>query len=220
MLDQAYAAKYISVARMLFNASEGNPAGIPESYLRHLDHRWCDGDISLVPLLDRFDCSEEITDLDFEEALEILGKVDPEDWPFYSDIVSVDVDALIRIYDEDATPAVEDFNESEHELSVQVEKVLQHCVESVFGEKVEKVRSAGDGFFSKDGQFGQDESGTYSGTFEYNGSKFDFQVYPDDSGWSLSYRLKSESLDSLPPVPPEDGKQVVEDRKVRQRRWG
>jgi hypothetical protein len=220
MLDAAYAAKYISVARMLFNASEGNPSGIPESYLRHLDHTWCDGSVSLVPLLDKFDCSEEITDLDFEEALEILGKVAPEDWPFASDIEVVDVDALLRIYDEDATPGLEDFNESEHEMSVRVEKVLTHCIESVFGEKVEKVRSAGGGYFGKDGQFGQDETGTFAGTFEYNGSKFDFQIYPDESGWSVSYRLTPESLDSLPPVPPEDGKQVVEDRKVRNRRWG
>ena len=220
MLDQAYISKYISVAKMLWNASECNPASIPSTYTIHLSHCYNDGDVSLAPLLNKFDCSEEITDLDFEEALEILGKVSPEDWPFYSDIVSVDVDALIRIYDEDATPYTEDFNESEHEMSVQVEKVLAHCIESVFGEKVEKVRSAGGGYFGKDGQFGQDETGTFSGTFEYNSSKFDFQIYPDDSGWSVSYRLTPESLDSLPPVPPEDGKQVVEDRKVRQRRWG
>jgi len=220
MLDAAYAAKYISVAKMLWNASEGNPANIPESYLRHLDHDWCDGSVSLVPLLDKFDCSEEITDLDFEEALEILGKVSPEDWPDASDIEVVDVDALIRIYDEDATPGIEDFNESEIELAHQVEQTLTHCIESVFGEKVQKVRSSGGKYFSKDGQYGQDETGTFAGMFEYNGSKFDFQIYPDESGWSVSYRIKTESLDALPPVPPEDGKQVVEDRKVRQRRWG
>jgi len=201
---------------MLWNASEGNPSGIPSSYLRHLDHTWDDGDISLAGCLDRFDCSEEITDLDIEEAIELLGKVNPEDWPDVENIKTINIDELLFREDEGET---EDYNESEHELSEKVEKVLTHCIESVFGEKVTKVRTANGKYFTKDAQYGQDGEGSFKGSFEFNGSKFSFQIYPDESGWSVSYRLNPESLDSLPPIPPEDGKQEVEERKTRNKGW-
>jgi len=201
---------------MLWNASEGNPSGIPAHYLAHLDHTWDDGDISLVRCLDRFDCSEEVTDLDLEEAIELLGKVNPEDWPDINNIETISIDDLLFDSEEEE---VKNYTESEHELSEKVEKVLTHCIESVFGEKIAKVRTVNGKYFTKNGQYGQDSDGSFKGSFEYNGYKFSFQIYPDESGWSVSYRLNPESLDSLPPIPPDEGKQEVQERRNRNKGW-
>jgi Mrp family chromosome partitioning ATPase len=49
--DKAFQAKYLPMARLLWEASEGLPEDIPSGYARHLAHTFIDGDISLGSLL-------------------------------------------------------------------------------------------------------------------------------------------------------------------------
>lgn len=219
MLDAAYTAKYLGVARMLWNASEGDPSRIPSSYLRHLDHTWSDGDISLVGCLDRFDCSENIEDFELEEAIELLGKVNPDDWPDPESIESVDPAALLRDNDDNHDDDDESFDFAEITLEEKVEQVLTHIIESVFGQKVDKVRSMTGKFFGKDNNYGKSEDGSFTGRFEFDGKKFNFQIHPDPEGWSIQYRMMAESYDSLPPVPHEMGKKKEEEQHTRGRGW-
>jgi hypothetical protein len=214
-LDAAYQAKYLQIARMLWDAAEGNPGGIPDSYAAHLEHRYSDGDVSMVSLINRFDNVEDLEDYELDEALEMLGKVSPDDWPFLTDIVSVDAAALLQIYDEGTT---ENFAEPAPEESI--EQVLTHAIESVFGDKVQKVRAKGGKFFNKDNQYGQREDASFEGEFQFDGTKFDFEIVPDEQGWSVQYRMTAESFDSLPPIPREEADKHDGDRKVRNRRWG
>jgi hypothetical protein len=217
MLDHAYSSKYLGVARMLWNAAEGDPSRIPSHYANHLSHAYGDGDISLVPTLNRFEGSDELEDWELEEAVELLGKANPQDWPFSDDIVSVDPVALLKIYDEDATPAIVDFAEVTTEEKV--EQVLTHVIESVFGDKVQKVRSKGGKYFHRDNQYGKGPDGTFSGQFEFDGKKFDFNIIPDEQGWTCQYRMQAASHDALPPIPREEADKHDGERRVRNRGW-
>jgi hypothetical protein len=139
---------------------------------------------------------------ELEEAIEMLGKVDPRDWPFADDITSIDAQALLGIYDEDATQDF-DFVEDNLGTSVTVEKALKAVLESVVGEQIDRVRSKGGGYFHQDNQFGQAGDGTWEGAFTQGDADFDFEIFPSESGWTVTYRLTAEALDNLPPVPPE-----------------
>lgn len=221
MLDAAYQAKYLGVARMLWDASEGDPSDIPESYLGHLAHTYSDGDVSLVPLLSKFDCSEELEDYELEEAIELLGKVRPNDWPDPGDIALVDPAALLCDDDNDHDDDHHYHNDfAETTLEEKVEQVLTHAIESVFGQKVDKVRSTTGKFFGKDNGYGKSGDGSFTGKFEFDGKKFDFEVQPDPDGWTLQYRMTAESFDSLPPIPPEEGNKKDKEGAIRSRRWG
>ena len=101
-MDSAYQAKYLGIARLLWQASEGDPASIPANYCEHLNHEYVDGDISLVSLLAKFESFSELEDYEVEEAIEMLGKVSPEDWPNSIDIEGVSVEDLLKVYDENA----------------------------------------------------------------------------------------------------------------------
>ena len=220
-MDSAFQAKYLTIARMLWNASEGDPTGIPRDYAEHLNHTYVDGDVSLVSLLPKFESFSELDDVDIEEAIEMLGKVSPEDWPNVEDIEGVSVEALLRVYDEDATDP-RDFNFVEDNLGTaeKVEKVLIEVISSVFGDKVSTVRSEKGYFPNPKNNFLQEEDGTFAGTFMYDGNKFIFEIAPAEDGWIATYRLHWDSLDSLPPKHDEDDKDKNDyERKVRFRGW-
>jgi hypothetical protein len=220
-VDSAFQAKYLTIARMLWNASEGDPTGIPRDYAEHLNHTYVDGDISLVSLLPKFESFSELDDVDIEEAIEMLGKVSPEDWPNVEDIEGVSVEELLRVYDIDATKP-EDFNFVEDNLGTaeKVEKVLIEVISSVFGDKVSTVRSEKGYFPNPKNNFLQEEDGTFAGTFMYDGNKFMFEIAPAEDGWIATYRLHWDSLDSLPPKHDEDDKDKNDyERKVRFRGW-
>ena len=102
-MDSAYTAKYLSMARLLWDCSEGIPLDIPADYCEHLRHEYIDGDVSMVPLLPKFDYVEELEDFEWDEAVEMLGKVRPEDWPNFEDIESISLEEVLRVYDEDAS---------------------------------------------------------------------------------------------------------------------
>ena len=190
---------------MLWSASEGKPGNIPSHYLAHLDHTYVDGSISLVRLLDKFDCSEYLEDYELEEAIELLGRVTPGDWPDPDDIARISPTELLKIYD--SGDGREEFAFGETEVpdttSEKAEKVLRHAIESVFGDKVMKVRSSSGKYPDEENQFLQQENGSFAGTFEYDGKKFDFVLEPDEAGWTLQYRMPASVFDALPPVPPD-----------------
>ena len=203
---------------MLWNASEGCPENIPESYCEHLNHKYVDGDISLVSLLSKFDYTEDLEDFEVEEAIEMLGKVDPEDWPNIEDIKGVSIEELLRVYDEDAS--VFEFVEDNLGTSEKVEKVLIEVISSVFGDRVSSIRSEKGYFGNPKNKFLQAEDGTFAGTFMYDGNKFLFEIAPAEDGWICTYRMHWDSVDKLPPVVQADDKKETDyTRHVRNRGW-
>lgn len=213
-MDSAYSAKFLAVAKMLWDASEGNPARIPGHYAEHLRHEYNDGDVSLAYLLPKFDHAEGLEDFELEEAIEMLGKVNPEDWPYPEDIDSIDTEELLRVYDEDACSL--DYAETPGTTSERAELVLRHAIESVFGDTVDKVRSTSGEYPDEDNQYLQEPDGSFRGSFEYDGKKFDFQLEPDELGWTLQYRMTAKAFDSLPPITDMDSQT---DESARNKGW-
>jgi hypothetical protein len=199
-MDSAYTSKYLAIARMLWDASEGNPDRIPEHYAEHLRHDYVDGTVSLVSLLNRFEHHEFVEDYEFDEALELLGRVRPQDWPDIEDIQSVSIKDLLNNEDDEEF----EFAEDNFGTAEKIEKGLSRVIESVLGEKVDNVRGKGGDYPSADNNFLQEDDGTFSGTFNHGDHKFNFEIFPDESGWTVTYRLSSESMDSLPPFHNQD----------------
>lgn len=216
-MDSAYQAKYLSVARMLWNSSEGNPSDIPEHYAAHLSHEYADGSISLVNLLPKFEFTEGLEPEEIEEAIELLGRVNPEDWPYTEDIEGIDIPELLSIYEEDASGF--DFVEDNLGTAEKVEKVLKEVISSVFGDKVNTIRNSNGNYPNPDNKFLQLDDGTFAGTFKYDGKTFKFEVAPAEDGWMCTYRLSEEDLDRLPSKPPEEKKEDYSRRAVRARSW-
>jgi len=217
-VDSAYTAKYLGIARMLWEASEGDPLSIPADYCEHLRHEYVDGDISLVSLLNKFDYTEGLEDFEIEEAIEMLGKVRPEDWPNVEDIEGVSVEDLLHVYDENASEF--DFVEDNLSTAEKVEKVLIEVISSVFGDRVSTVRSEKGYYANPKNNFLQEDDGTFAGTFEYDGNKFLFEVAPAENGWLCTYRMHWDSIDKLPPINQSDDEtQTDYTRHVRHRGW-
>ena len=139
MDDKAFQSKYPAVARLLWEASEGCPENIPGYYAGHLSHTYVDGDVSLGNLLHKVEEFSEMDEEEIEEAIEMLGKVNPEDWPNFEDIESISLEEVLRVYDEDASGF--DFVEDNLSTAEKVEKVLIEVISSVFGDKVSTIRS-------------------------------------------------------------------------------
>jgi hypothetical protein len=209
------------MARLLWQASEGDPCRIPSNYAEHLNHTYADGSISLVSLLPKLEEFSELEDFEVEEAIEMLGKVSPEDWPYIEDIEGVSVEELLRVYDTDATDP-EGFNFVEDNLSTaeKVEKVLIEVISSVFGDKVSTIRSEKGYFANPKNNFLQEDDGTFAGTFMFDGNKFLFEVAPAEDGWICTYRMHWDAVDKLPPYHDEDNPDKNDyTRRVRHRGW-
>jgi hypothetical protein len=213
-MDSAYSAKYLAVAKMLWDAGEGVPSRIPGHYAEHLRHEYNDGDISLVHLLPKFERTEALEDYELEETIETLSKVDPRDWPHAADVAGVDVEELLRVYDEDASSL--DFAETPGTTSEKAELVFRHVIESVFGDTVQKVRSSNGKFPDESNDFLQQPDGSFKGTFEFDGKKFDFTLEPDELGWTVQYRMTASAFDSLPPISDMDNQA---EESARNRGW-
>jgi hypothetical protein len=217
-VDQAYSAKFLGIARLLWQASEGDPTKIPADYAAHLNHTWSDGSLSLVGLLNRVEDYSELDDFEWDEAIEILGKVHPGDWPNIEEISGISLEELLRVYDEDATEF--DFVEDNLSTAEKVEKTLIEAISSVFGDKVSTIRSEKGYYASPKNNFLQEDDGTFAGTFMYGNHKFIFEVYPDEQGWGVTYRMHWDAIDKLPPLHDEDTKDKNDyTRRVRHRGW-
>ena len=219
MADAAYQAKYLSVARMLWQASHGDPAGIPLEYCEHLSHTYVDGDISLVPLISRVEDYSELEDTEIEEAIEMLGRVNPNDWPNIEDIEGVSLEELLKVYDDISTDPVEyEFVEDNLGTAEKVEKVLIEVISSVFGDRVSDIRTEKGFFAGPKNNFLQEDDGTFAGMFSHDGNKFLFEIAPAEDGWICTYRMHHDSLNSLPPYHDEDNKDKNDyTRRVRHR---
>lgn len=206
---------------MLWEASGGDPANIPEDYCEHLHHQYVDGSISLVPLLPKFESFAELEDYEVEEAIEMLGKVNPNDWPNLEEIEGISIEELLKVYDEVAVQS-EQYEYVEDNLSTaeKVEKVLIEVISSVFGDKVSTIRSEKGYFANPKNNFLQADDGTFAGTFMYDGNKYLFEVAPAEDGWLCTYRMHWDSLNALPPKHDEDREEVTDyTRRVRHRGW-
>lgn len=218
-MDSAFTAKYLGIARMLWQASEGDPSRIPLDYAEHLNHSFVDGDISLGSLLPLVEDYSEMDEVEIEEAIEMLGKVTPEDWPSLEDIEAVSLDEFLRAFD-DRVEEEYDFVEDNLSTSEKVEKVLIEVISSVFGDKVSTIRSEKGFYANPKNNFLQADDGTFEGTFMYDGNKFMFEVAPAEDGWICTYRMHWNDVDKLPPYHNEDDPEKNDyTRRVRHRGW-
>jgi hypothetical protein len=216
--DKAFQAKFLPMARLLWEASEGCPERIPSDYARHLSHTFADNDISLGCLVCKVENFSEMDEVEIEEAIEMLGKVSPRDWPALEDIESVSLEELLRAYDEDATEF--DFVEDNLSTAEKVEKTLIEVISSVFGDKVSTIRSEKNFFPNPKNNFLQEDDGTFAGTFMFGDHKFLFEVAPSEGGWLCTYRLHWDSVDKLPPYTDEENPEKTDyTRRVRHRGW-
>ena len=221
--DAAYQTRYLAVARMLWSASEGNPERIPDSYSEHLEHRYSDGSVSLVPALSKFEFADTLEPEEWDEAVELLSKVSEDDWPFLDDITSINAEELLRIYDEDASD-FEDFVEDNLGTAEKIEKGLAAVIKSVLGEPVDNIRGTSGGYPNSANNFLQQPDGTFAGSFTHGDHKFVFEIFPDEGGWTVTYRLDAATLDGLPPLhnedrPEDDEKKTKVFRSPRNKGW-
>ena len=155
---------------------------------------------------------------EIEEAIEMLGKVSPGDWPDIEDIEGISAEELLRVYDEDATEF--EFVEDNLGTSEKVEKVLIEIISSVFGDKVSTIRSEKGYYGNPKNKFLQEDDGTFAGTFMYDSNKFIFEIAPAEDGWICTYRMHWDSVDKLPPVSQSDDQSETDyTRRVRHRGW-
>lgn len=217
-MDAAYQAKYLGIARLLWQASEGDPSRIPTSYAEHLNHTYTDGSVSLAGLLPKFESFSELEDHEFEEALELLGKVNPNDWPNLEDIESISIQDLLSFSEFDSVSV--NFVEDNLSTAEKVEKVLIEVISSVFGDRVSTIRSEKGYFANPKNNFLQEDDGTFAGTFMFDGNKYIFEIAPAEDGWICTYRMHWDSLDGLPPITDEENPKVTDyTRHVRNRGW-
>jgi len=202
MSDAAYQVKYLHMARLLWDCSQSNSTEIPSEYTNYLSHSYVDGDISLVPTVSKFEFTEGLDEEEWCEAVELLSKVSEKDWPFIEDIIGVNVEELLKIYDEDASNC--DFVEDNLGTAEKIQKGLAAVIESVLGEKVDNIRSVSGGYPTPDNNFLQETDGTFAGSFSHGSYKFNFEIFPDESGWTATYRLDAATLDTLPPLHGDD----------------
>jgi hypothetical protein len=215
--DKAFKVKFPQMARLLWEASEGCPESIPSDYCRHLSHDYIDSSISLGHLLNRVENYSELEDFEIEEAIEMLGKVRPGDWPNLEDIQSIDIQELLHIYDEDASGF--DFVEDNLSTAERVEKVLIEVISSVFGDRVSTIRSEKGYYPNSKNSFLQEDDGTFAGTFSYGDKKFIFEVAPVEDGWLCTYRMHWNTFKDLPPKTHKTEEEKDHTRRVRHRSW-
>jgi hypothetical protein len=148
-----------------------------------------------------------------------LGKVNPDDWPLLEDIEGVSLSDFLRAFDDEGEGEY-DFVEDNLSTAEKVEKVLIEVISSVFGDRVSTVRSEKGYFANPKNNFLQEEDGTFAGTFMFGDHKFIFEVYPNEQGWGVTYRLHWNSVDKLPPHHDEDDPEKNDyTRRVRHRGW-
>jgi hypothetical protein len=174
--------------------------------------------VSLVPLLNRVEDYSELDDFEIEEAIEMLGKVNPSDWPDADDVRGVSMKELLEVNDEEDDTL--DYVEDNLGTAEKVEKTLIEVISSVFGDRVSDIRSEKNFYANPKNDFLQLEDGTFAGTFMYAGKRFIFEVAPSESGWLCTYRIHHKELDKLPPVQDEDTTNVNDyTRRLRHRSW-
>lgn len=223
--DTAYLTKMTPVARLLVESSKGDFSAIPEWYSDFLYHEYDDGDVSMMGTLSRFESADGLESWELDEIFDLLGKVDPEKWPYPEDVAAVNADGILAYcFDEkDGVSESLEFIEDNLGASEKVQRVLKAVIESVFGDSVDSIRDLKDKFPSPKNLFLQNSDGTFEGSFKHGDLRFLFEVTPTESGWICSYRLDEKSLDRLgeseSPAPKRKEKTAKKQKPYRARGW-
>lgn len=200
MSDSAYLASSRKSLEYLIEGASGDLGSIPQYYLDYFAHIYQDGDISLLPALSKVKDAEDLEPWQLDEVLDVLEKVNPNEWPDLDSINSISAPHLLG-----QNPVEDNFSERdgweyvEDNLgtSEKVQKALKGVIESVFGDDVSTIRSKKGKFPSPENNFLQDKDGTFAGTFKFEGHTFEFEIAPTEKGWICTYRVGEDSLDKL-----------------------
>lgn len=215
--DWTYASTYANNLKLLFQASGESWAGIPEEYLAHFYHEYEDGDISLLPLVNKLSNTDFLEDCQIDEVVEVLSKVNASEWTDLDSVEAIDAESILS----NSFANISDYVEDNLSTADKVEKVLKVVIEDSFDKGVQYIRSRKGKYPSPENNFLQEEDGTFAGIFSYKGHLFNFEIAPTEKGWLCTYRMSEKSLDSL--EKPEftgksDGKKK-QHRKVRSQGW-
>ena len=215
--DYLFSCTYPKGLETLFQCGGEDWKGLSLEYLRFFDHRYSNGDISLLRCLPKVEDIENLTYGDKQEVIEKLSRVDPNGWPEPEDIEEIDPGRLLE------EESVEfDFLEDNLGSSQYLEETLAKVIKESFGREIHNIRSKKGNFPSQDNDFLQQEDGTFSGTFEYEKLVFLFEIAPTSKGWITTYRLSEKSLNELEKTNHRDPKgdtSLSPKRKVRSQSW-
>lgn len=216
--DSAYTSQCFAMVRLLVDAVQGEFANIPDNYLQNFHHTYTNGDISLVPAFSALSGTEFAEPWHIDEVVEILSRVNPEQWPNCEDIVNIDIESLLV---EGTEAETLDYVEDNLGTAEKTEKVLKEVIESVFGEKVSSIRDRSGNFPSPKNNFLQEKDGTFAGTFKHENHTFHFEIAPTEAGWICTYRLSEKSVDALekPKYKGQRKNEQHEYRSVRTSGW-
>lgn len=192
--DSAYLAQYPPMLRLLQEASGGDLASVPQSYLDNFYHEYANGEISLIPAAGKLESTDEMEPWEVDEVLEVLSRVNPLEWPDPVDIVGIDADAVIQA---DEPEKFCNFVEDNLGTSGKVEEVLRIVLEEVFGKGVSSIRDNSGNYPSQKNNFLQEQDGTFAGTFKFENHSFKFEIAPTEVGWLCTYRMTEKCLDKL-----------------------
>ncbi len=219
--DLSYFAHCSSMAHLLLEACGGNASRIPQDYLDNFAHEFADGDVSLVSALSRVNGVGDLSPEEVDETLEILQKVNPNHWPSTESIESIFPE---KLWDSASDPQSlsDNFVEDNLGTAEKVERVLTSVIESVFGDSVNSIRDAKGKYPSSSNDFLQVDDGTFTGTFQHDTHRFNFEIAPTEQGWICTYRLDEPSLDAIPQIVKDvkrDDKKNTDMKKIRSQGW-
>ena len=185
------------VADMLWEASKGDLASIPNSYVESLSHDYSDGSVSLLHLLNRVSLTEK-TYKEFSEVVEHLIYTQDSDWPDEGNILEIQSEKLLQ------DPCGEDISFSELDfdlrfaensnMSDKIELFLKKVISSVYLDGVSNVTDKDGNPPNASNSYLQSPDGkSFSGKFFDNTDsekpkKFDFEINKGSKGeWTIKY---------------------------------
>jgi hypothetical protein len=151
--DQSFSEGARRVADLLWETTGGNPSAIPPSYLETLRHEYADGKVSMLEFIDKVDLGPNATYDDYCEAVELLLRVNPEDFPNPNAIVEIQTDHLQYELEDDYDFSEFDFAEdmaapqgapagAGDPMSNKMELFLKKVISSVYRDGVTNVTDA------------------------------------------------------------------------------
>lgn len=194
--DNRFSETASRVIEMLWNASEGNLASVPRSYLDNLRHEYADGSISMADLIDKLDLPPGASWEEYAETIDLLFKVDPAQWPNKESIEEIQISKLQYEVDPEGFEfSEEDFSFAEEDdLSSKMETFFKKVISSVYLDGVTAVTDPEGNPPNLNNNYLMSEDGkTFSGIFYDSppgeeAKKFPFQITEGAEGtWSIKY---------------------------------
>jgi hypothetical protein len=195
--DENFEISARKVADMLWEASKGDLASIPNSYVEGLSHDYSDGSVSLLNLLNRVTLTEKTYE-EFSEVVERLIYTQDSDWPAKDSILEVQAEKLLHDSCGEGLSLSElDFDLSFAEtgnMSDKIELFLKKVISSVYLDGVSAVTDKDGNPPNASNSYLQSPDGkSFSGTFFDNSEsekpkKFDFEIMKGSKGdWTIKY---------------------------------